>query len=257
MTLLDELMAPDALTTVFQPIIALGADGSRTIHGYEALTRGPRGTHASRADVLFEYVRRKRAEAVIDRICALSALRAARGLPGTPSISLNVHAATLGQDDGFGDLLVETAAACEIAPGRLVIEVVEQSSHWNSAGLARALNALRAAGVQVALDDVGFGHSNLQMVIELRPDFMKLDRYFVSGASKDPARQAVFGAMQLLAEAIGARVVAEGVETIDDLAAIQGAGISLAQGYLFSPPLGLAALHDPLPTRPFTVLTPV
>ena len=49
MSLLDELLAPDALTTVFQPIVAVDADGTRTVHGYEALTRGPRGTHASRA----------------------------------------------------------------------------------------------------------------------------------------------------------------------------------------------------------------
>jgi len=256
-SLLDELLVPDALTTVFQPIIALGPDGGRTIHGYEALTRGPRGTHASRADVLFEYVRRKRAEAVVDRICALSALRAARGLPGTPSLSLNVHAATLGQDEGFCHLLVDTAAACGIAADRLVIEVVEQSSHWNSAGLARALNAFRHAGARIALDDVGFGHSNLQMVIELRPEYIKLDRYFVAGAAKDPARRAVFTAIQILADAIDARVVAEGVETTDDLAAIEGAGIALAQGYLFSPPIALAALHEPQLARPFTVTTPV
>jgi EAL domain-containing protein (putative c-di-GMP-specific phosphodiesterase class I) len=256
-TLLDELLTPEALTTVFQPIVALGANGSRTIHGYEALTRGPRGTHASRADVLFEYVRRKRAEAVIDRVCALSALRAARGLPGTPSISINVHAATLGQDEGFCHLLVDTAEACGIGAERLVVEVVEQSSHWNSAALARGLAELRSAGAKVALDDVGFGHSNLQMVIELRPDLLKLDRYFVVGAAKDPARRAVFSALQHLAHALGARVVAEGVETAEDLAVVLEAGITLAQGYLFSPPLAVAALHASHSARPSAVLSPV
>ena len=67
-------------------------------------------------------------------------------------------------------------------PPLVVVEVVEQSSHWNSAALARGLAELREAGARVALDDVGFGHSNLQMVIELRPDLLKLDRYFVVGA---------------------------------------------------------------------------
>jgi len=256
-SLLDELLSPNALTTVFQPIVAFGADGTRTIHGYEALTRGPRGTHASRADVLFEYVRRKRAEALVDRVCALSALRAARGLPGSPSISINVHAATLGQDEGFCHLLVDAAEACDIGAERLVVEVVEQSSHWNSAALARGLAELRAAGAKVALDDVGFGHSNLQMVIELRPDLLKLDRYFVVGAAKDPARRAVFSALQQLASALGARVVAEGVETAEDLTVVLDAGITLAQGYFFSPPLAVAALHEQFDARHLAVCSPV
>lgn len=253
MTLLDELLTPGALTTVFQPILRIGADGTRTVHGYEALTRGPRDTHASRADVLFEYVRQKRSEAVVDRACALSALRSARALPGAPSLSLNVHAATLGQDDGFVAFLLDTAAGCGIGGGRLVIEVVEQSSRWNSAGFARALGALRAEGVRIALDDVGFGHSNLHMVLEVRPQFLKLDRYFVTGASADRARWAVLATMQRLATELDAQVVAEGVETTDDLAGVLAAGIHLAQGFLFSPPVSAQQLHDQTSPRPSAV----
>lgn len=250
MTLLDLLLSPSALTTLFQPVVALGADGSLSIHGFEALTRGPRGTHASRADVLFEYVRRKRAEAAVDRVCALSALQAARSLPGRPSISLNVHAATLGQDEEFAGLLVDTAAACGYTADRLVIEVVEQSSRWNSAGFARAIAALRNAGARIALDDVGFGHSNLQMVLDVRPDFIKLDRYFVTGASADRARRTVLEAVQHLALGIGSQVVAEGVETPEDLDVVRGTGIALAQGYLFSPPVAAGPLSDQITPRP-------
>ena len=250
MTLLDELLAPGALATVFQPILRIGSDGTRVVHGYEALTRGPRGTHASRADVLFEYVRQKRSEAVIDRACTVSALRAARALPGAPSLSLNVHAATLGQDEGFVDLLLATAAECRLAADRLVIEVVEQSSRWNSAGFARAIGALRAAGVRIALDDVGFGHSNLHMVLEVRPEFLKLDRYFVTGAAADRARWAVLATMQRLAMELDAQVVAEGVETPEDLEGVRSAGIALAQGFLFSPPASADVLHDLTLARP-------
>ncbi|HET7041520.1 MAG TPA: EAL domain-containing protein, partial [Gemmatimonadales bacterium] len=150
MTLLDDLLAPGGVTTVFQPIIAFGADGSNALHGYEALTRGPRGSHASRADVLFEYVRRKRAEPLVDRLCVTAALEAARRLPACPHLSLNVHAATLGQDDRFADLLLQAAEASGFRPDQLVIEIVEQSSAWNSFGFARALEGLRHAGVRLA-----------------------------------------------------------------------------------------------------------
>lgn len=244
MTLLDDLLAPAAMTTVFQPIVAFAPDGARSLHGYEALTRGPRGTHASRADVLFEYVRRKRAEPVVDRACVTAALEAARVLPACPHLSLNVHAATLGQDDQFGARLIETAAANGFTPNQLVIEIVEQSSAWNSFGFARALDGLRKAGIRLAVDDVGTGHSNLQMVVEVQPDFLKLDRFFVAGAATCPVRRATLGAMTMLAASFGGAVVAEGVETSEDLAAVRAAGISLAQGYLLSPPMAPSTPFD-------------
>ena len=246
MTLLDELLAPSALSTVFQPIITFGADGAGTLHGYEALTRGPRGTHASRADVLFEYVRRKRAEPEVDRVCVLAALRAARALPSCPHLSLNVHAATLGRDPEFVELVLEASRAHGFTPDQLVIEVVEQSSQWNTVGFAAALLALREAGVAIALDDLGLGHSNLHMVLEVRPDYLKLDRYFVTGASTDASRRAVLRLLSDLGRAIGSRVVAEGIETTQDLAAVRASGITLVQGYLLSPPR-TAAQHTESP----------
>ena len=212
MTLLDEILTPSALTTLFQPIIRVAADGTRTLHGYEALTRGPRGTNASRADVLFEYVRRKRAESVVDRVCAMAALRAASRLPQCPQISLNVHAATLGHDPGFAELLVEVAQSCGLRPQQVVVEVVEQSSRWSTSGFAQGLAALREAGVRIALDDLGFGHSNLYMMIAFRPDIVKIDRYFVSGIANDPRPPGRARSVQLLASAIDCTVVAEGVE---------------------------------------------
>jgi EAL domain-containing protein (putative c-di-GMP-specific phosphodiesterase class I) len=249
-TLLDDILSPAAITTLFQPIVAFDASGVRTLHGYEALTRGPRGTHASRADVLFEYVRRKRAEPQVDRACVVAALQAARSLPVCPTLSLNVHAATLGQDDHFADLLTDTAARHGFAPEQLVVEIVEQSSVWNTTGFNRMLAALREAGIRIAIDDVGTGHSNLQMLVEVRPDFLKLDRFFVSGAATDPVRQAVLRSMAALADAIGCEVVAEGVETLDELAVVLASGITLAQGFLLSPPLSATSPF------PFTTARP-
>ena len=253
MTLLDEILTPSALTTLFQPIIKVGADGARSLHGYEALTRGPRGTNASRADVLFEYVRRKRAESVVDRVCALAALRAASLLPHCPQLSLNVHAATLGHDAGFAELLIEVAQSCGFRPEQIVVEVVEQSSRWSTSGFTQGLATLREAGVRIALDDLGFGHSNLYMMIAFRPDIVKIDRYFVSGIANDAARQAVLRSVQLLASAIDCTVVAEGVEHEHELDAVRATGISLMQGFLFSPPQSAAAFTDLYPPRPSAV----
>lgn len=242
--LLDEILEPGAITTVFQPILVFPPDGGQHLYGYEALTRGPSGTHASRADMLFEYVRRKHAEAQVDRVCAVNALRAARALPSCPHLTINVHASTLGQDTGFIELLVETASDEGFRAEQLTVEVVEHSSHWSSSGFSHALASLRSLGIAVALDDIGFGHSNLHMVLEVRPQMMKIDRYFVAGIARDPGRQAVVRAVLDLGRALESLVVAEGVETAQDLAALRALGVVLAQGYLFTPPLPAAMLAE-------------
>lgn len=251
MSLLDDILAPLALTTVFQPIVDFGEADRPTLHGYEALTRGPHGTHAEGANVLFEYVRLKRAEPTVDRACVLSALRAARAFPVCPTLSLNVHASTLGQDEHFGALLLDTAAANGFEPEQLVIEVVEQSSAWNSTGFARALDGLRGAGIAVALDDFGVGHSNFQLLVDIRPDYVKIDRCFVAGSPKDRAKRAVLRSIAELAREVGATVVAEGVETPAELAVVRDAGIRLVQGYLLSPPRAAATPYE-LPAAPAT-----
>jgi len=88
----------------------------------------------------------------------------------------------------------------------------------------------------VAVDDGGSGYTNLRQILELRPDFVKLDRSFVSGAHRDPARRAFVHAVVQFAADIGAAVIAEGVEDHDELRTVRTAGIWLAQGYLFGRP---------------------
>ena len=105
-----------------------------------------------------------------------------------------------------------------------------------------SLAALRELGASIALDDVGLGHSNFMMIIECRPNYFKIDRYFVHGARTDVYRQAVLSSVAQLALPFGARVVAEGVETEADLEAVRQAGINLAQGYLFGQPATQASL---------------
>ena len=138
--------------------------------------------------MLFEYVRRKRAEAAVDRACVATALADAAHLPAEPRLSLNVHASTLGRDTGFPSFLLDRASDARIDPHRLIVEIVEHSAAPRRAQLPRALTELRDAGVAIALDDVGLGQSNYKMILDVRPDIYKLDRYLVSGAWSDPYR---------------------------------------------------------------------
>jgi EAL domain-containing protein (putative c-di-GMP-specific phosphodiesterase class I) len=233
---LDAVLAPGALTALFQPVFDIGGDTPK-VHYLEGLVRGPAGTNMESASTLFEYVRRKRAEAIVDRACMAAVLAAAASLRGEPCLALNVHAVTLARDPGFPERLAATAHAAGIRPSRLMVEIVEHAPSSPEAGLGAALQRLRDLRVAIALDDVGFGHSNYALMLDVRPDYFKLDRRLVHGCHADAYRRAVIESVVDLARKVKARVIAEGVEVAAEEDALREMGISLAQGWFFSPAL--------------------
>jgi EAL domain-containing protein (putative c-di-GMP-specific phosphodiesterase class I) len=241
-SLLDQLLAPGGVSIVFQPIVEARNRTAR-VHSVECLARGPSGTHAESPVVLFEYVRRRREEPAVDRACLLKCLEQARGLPPFLRLSLNVHATTLSRDPEFPQFVASTAEAAGISPCRITMEIVENAPPHDGPAFLRALSGLRSFGMRIALDDVGLGHSNYKMIVDTRPDYFKIDRFFVRNVHEDSYRMAVLESVGKLAERVGARVVAEGVETLSELDAVKSCGIDLIQGYLFSRPLSASALQ--------------
>ena len=233
---LDRLLAPGGITPMYQPIYAVG-DGKPELYGFECLSRGPRGTNFESPDVLFDYVRLKRQEIVIDRACIAAALRNLPHLDNGVQISINVHASTLGRDPSFTEFLANTCRDTRVMPSRVTVEIVEHAPPWDNEAFQRALASLRQLGASIALDDVGLGQSNFKMLLDASPEFLKLDRYFVDGCSNDPKRRGVISSIEELARRFGARVIAEGVETEADLATVREIGVSLVQGFLFSKPM--------------------
>ena len=241
-THLDVLLEPGRLSVVFQPMFEVCAARPH-LFALECLIRGPRGTNFERPLVLFEYARRKGAEAAVDRACIATALADAGQLPGEPRLSVNVHASTLGRDPGFHAFLLKQAGEARIEPRRLVVEIVEHApDHLDLPSFRRALTELREAGIAIALDDVGLGKSNYKMILDVKPDIYKLDRYLVSGAWSDPYRQIILDSLARMVRRLEARAVAEGVEDHHELVAVEAAGIDLVQGFLFARPLARAEL---------------
>ena len=239
--LLQRILSTDALRVVFQPVVELIGETVQ-LHMLECLTRGPEKTNANRADVMFEYVRRKRAEPMVDRACIFAGLREASRLPGHPPLSFNVHASTLGRDPEFPAVLEKMAEGFGIPLSRLTIEIVEHAQGWDGMTFDNSLRTLRDLGANIALDDVGLGHSNYQMMIDTHPQYLKIDRYFVHGAHTDLDRRAVIESIAQLSLRLGARVIAEGIEEPTDLLTLTDCGIDLAQGYLFALPMHAADL---------------
>jgi EAL domain-containing protein (putative c-di-GMP-specific phosphodiesterase class I) len=225
---------PRPLGSVLQPIVDTDG-GMRSVYAVECLTRGPLGSKYEGAAPLFEYVRARGLETQMDHACIAIALSNIAECSDC-KIALNVHPTTLVDRKDFVQFLVEECEYSEIAPSRLIIEIGEQTPAADTNAFCRTLARLRNLGVQIAVDDVGYGHSNYRTILDCQPDYLKIDRYFVHHSDSDPARLAVVRSIRDLAAHFGATVVAEGVEREEDHAALRALGISLFQGYLFSPP---------------------
>jgi len=120
-------------------------------------------------------------------------------------------------------------------PTQLVIEVVEYVS-FDPVTLAQIIRELRTHGIRIALDDVGVGASNLNALVALEPDFVKVDRSMIQGICDSDSKQRILSSLVTFMGG-GESIVAEGVETADDLVAIKACGVHLSQGYYWIPPL--------------------
>ena len=203
---------------VLQPIVELST-GARI--GAEALSRFP-AEWGKAPDTVF-------AEAHSigqgDRLELLALRRAADVVSQVSGyVSLNVSPGTL--------LAPECLAFLATLPlDRIVLELSEHDQVADYDALTAALAPLRARGMQLAVDDVGAGFSSLRHVVSTSPDVLKLDRSIVSGVDADPVLARLVTALVAFAHSCGARVVAEGVETAAELAALRIAGVDDGQGW--------------------------
>jgi EAL domain-containing protein (putative c-di-GMP-specific phosphodiesterase class I) len=241
-SILETILEPGSLSVLFQPIFQL-QNGVKHVDSLEALIRGPKGSNFNRADILFDYVRRKKAEAAVDQSCFIAVCDAVAVLPEDIRVNVNVHAATLGQSCGFVDFFRRCAKKRSLKPGRFTIEIVEHAPSCDASQLTTTISQLRHLGVRIALDDVGLGQSNYRMMLDCDPEYFKLDGYFVRDLSRDPKRRAVVGSLVALAKTLESAVVAEAAASDEDLSILAGLGVDLVQANILCPAVSLEELH--------------
>jgi EAL domain-containing protein (putative c-di-GMP-specific phosphodiesterase class I) len=155
-------------------------------------------------------------------------------------VNVNVSAAQFG-DDQYPGIVLETLRRVGLAPGSLTIELLESSLDASPA-LLGTLERLRESGVRIAVDDFGTGYSSLSRVAELPITELKLDRSVLGGARDKRMASAV----ARMGQTLGLRLVAEGIETSDELNLVHSLGYDAAQGYLMSRPVAAAAVETML-----------
>lgn len=237
-TLSDELLLSGGVATLFQPIFQLRpTDSAPRVVGFECLSRGLEGSRFQCADCLFAEARWQSETVEVDRLCLSTGLQALGTLPADVRLFVNVHGATLEGDPDLPEFLARHLEWVGLQPRQLVLEIVEAETMADVAAMELALRRLRRLGVAIALDDLGQGSSTNRSLLAVRPDLIKLDRFLVRGAPGDPGRRALLIAYQSLARELGISVVAEGVETADELALLRKIGLDLCQGYYLARPM--------------------
>jgi EAL domain-containing protein (putative c-di-GMP-specific phosphodiesterase class I) len=219
------LEEPARVRPAFQPIFDLRQG---VVAGFEMLARFDAPLQASPLEWV-EAARARGLDARLEAVLLGTGLRARELLPAGCFLAVN-----LGPDA----LLSPEVGA--VLDGRslegVVVEMTESGPVTDYERLSRALDRLRAAGADVAVDDTGSGYASLQHVLRLRPSFVKLDRELVAGIDRDPAKLALVEAMESLATRLDACVVAEGVERVQEREVLAALGVPLAQGFALARP---------------------
>lgn len=212
--------ADSILTMVYQPIVEMGSGltvGAEALARFNVIPIRPPNEWFAEA-----------VEAGVDLQLELAAVRKAMseadGLPEDAFVSVNVSPSTL-RSRLFGELV---AGGC----GRpMVIELTERDRIEDFAPIRDAVSRLRGLGALFAVDDAGSGFASLHHLVELQPDFVKFSRQIVAGIDGDPTRRSLVTALMLFAAETGSTLIAQGIETPEELEVLRELGVSLGQGY--------------------------
>jgi EAL domain-containing protein (putative c-di-GMP-specific phosphodiesterase class I) len=220
----------DQFSIVYQPIWNVH---SREATGFECLTR-----FSALPDRPPNLWFGEAAEVGLGTALEVAAIRAALSvLPSLPHhlhLAMNASAETILSGE-FLDVMNE------VSHDRIVIEITEHTDVEDYDGLLRTLRPLRQRGLRLAVDDAGAGYSSLRHILNLRPDFIKLDMELVRNIDLDPARRALASALIAFARDTDSCIIAEGVETPSEFAALQTLGVEQAQGYYLGRPMPIDA----------------
>lgn len=230
---LERIIRAATVETVFQPILSLeGGD----VLGHEAYVRGPVDSMFESPRAMFALSRRVGVAVELDCLCCEQALSAFSAAVGEGKLFVNALPMTFAEGREQTERLRARLGELGIAPADLVLEFSERNADADPEPFCARLARLREAGFAIAIDDVGTGHAGLRTIERVRPDYLKLDASLVRDIQDSLIQQDLLLSLARLAERIGAALIAEGVETPAEAAAVATGGARYGQGFLFARP---------------------
>lgn len=230
------ILQAGALDIVFQPIVSLA---EAQVHAHEALVRGPVGSSFHSPEVLLQGAAMEGCLFEFEVACVRLALKRWYSLDQRGRLFVNLSASALAHlmRSRGAESLLEFLQACKVLPRNLVLEITEHERVQDMDMFSSIVQRVHAAGVGIALDDFGDGRSSLRLWSQIKPEVVKIDKYFTRDISTHADKLKTLQAIQQLADTFDSTLVAEGIETEDDLRVLRDLGIHLGQGYFLGRPL--------------------
>jgi EAL domain-containing protein (putative c-di-GMP-specific phosphodiesterase class I) len=221
----------------FQPIIDVD---NQDVYAYEALVRGTQGEGAH--TILNRVNEHNRYS--FDQRCRVKAVKLASRLKLQTRLSINFMPNAVYEPENCIRTTLAAAKTYNFDTSKLIFELTENEALTDADHLVSIISAYREMGFQVALDDFGAGYSRMNVVIASPPNLIKLDMSLLRGIERNNNQQAVVNGILVMSDQLGSRVIAEGVETIEEYRWLRQREVSLFQGYLFARP-GFEELPKP------------
>ena len=229
----NEILISSNIRSHYQPIVNLN---DKSIHGWEALARGPQNSPFRSPLTLFDMAEKLGKLFQLEKLCREAAIKTFGNHGPQHKLFLNIHPRTI-VDPNF--TTGETKRLLDkwgLKPGNIVFEITERHSVKDFKTFRKTLDHYRNQGYLVAIDDAGTGYSGLTSIAEIKPDYIKMDKSFVDNIETNQVNRALIDTFTDFAEKIGGKLIVEGIETQEQALTLIDMGVHLGQGYFFARP---------------------
>ncbi|WP_028766567.1 GGDEF domain-containing protein [Shewanella fidelis] len=230
---LDKIIDKEKIKAVFQPICNIS---THKIHGFEALSRGPEHSPLYSPVPLFRTAAYEGRLSELEGVCRRISIQQFKHSQLQGKLFLNISPKALLDPNHEKGLTLGLVQELGLQPSQVVIELSEQYPADDIDLLKSCLNHYRSQGFLTAIDDLGAGYSGLRLWSELAPDYVKIDRHFIESIDTSSVKQEFVRSIIALCQNLSCKVIAEGIETQEELVILKQLGIIYCQGFLLGRP---------------------
>lgn len=231
--LLEDIIRKKEIRTFFQPIIDIK---STSIIGDEALSRGPAGHPMEMPDRMFESARNNNKLWDLEQLCRTLAIERANEQCINSYLFLNVDPRIINDKKFKEGFTYQIIKQFNLDPYKIIFEITEKTAIEDYRAFKETLDHYVNQGYKIAIDDTGAGYSGIRLMTETKPQFIKLDMGLIRNIDKDSFKQALCKNLLSLSKITNMKLIAEGVETIDELTTLINIGVDYVQGYYLGRP---------------------
>lgn len=228
-----DLLKNKSIRTVYQPIVSL-VDGD--IVGYEALSRGPKSSSLESPMKLFEVAEKFNRLWELELLCRLRALENGIDLPKGKLLFMNVNPNIINDKKFKKGTTKDYISKFGLSPTEIIFEITEKKAVNNYKAFRNTIENYISQGYKIAIDDMGAGYSGLRMLAETQPQYIKIDMDLIRNIDKDIIKQELIRTFYAFSEITSMKLIAEGIETVDELNTLIDIGVHYGQGYFLQRP---------------------